>query len=57
MPLTEDQIERHVEKMIDSIDRKYMAGQMTSQEYDEAHAAIARFAEMEYRFSKKEQGR
>ena len=34
MTLTEDQIERRIEKMVDNIDRRLMAGLMSPKDYD-----------------------
>lgn len=31
--MTEDQIERMVERMYDSLDKKYMKGELTEEEY------------------------
>jgi len=33
-PLTEDQIEQHVERAMNRLDRQFLAGTITQQEYD-----------------------
>ncbi len=49
-PMTEDQIERHVERKVDRLDAAFMAGRLTQTEYNEGHREIARWADVEYRF-------
>ena len=46
--LTEDQIERRVEKMIDYLDRMFMAGKMTQADYDKRIADTNKWAEAKY---------
>jgi hypothetical protein len=48
--MTEDQIERAVERKVDSLDARFMAGTMTQSEYDAAMKAISAWADSEYRF-------
>jgi hypothetical protein len=43
--MTEDQIERRVEKMTDHLDRAYLAGQFTEKEYRLALRDLAEWAE------------
>jgi hypothetical protein len=47
--MTEDQIERQVERMIDHIDRRFLNGWMTQEEYDIAIWEVDRWAEARYR--------
>jgi tellurite resistance protein len=42
--VTEDQVERAVERMTDSVDRQFMAGHMTPAEYDARIKEIDRWA-------------
>ena len=53
---TEDEIERIVERAVDLLDRKFLRGGWTQAEYDAEHAAIATWADLEYRFSKASKG-
>ena len=43
--MTEDEIERRVEKMTDHLDRLFMRGSMTQREYDEAMRDLALWAD------------
>lgn len=43
--MTEDQIERRVEKMVDALDRQLMAGTMSQQDYTKAMRDLDRWAE------------
>jgi hypothetical protein len=43
--LTEDQIERRVEKMTDNIDARFLAGHLTQDAYDKEMADLAHWAE------------
>ena len=45
MPLTEDQIERKVERHMDYLDRLFIAGEMTQREYDMAVQSLDIWAE------------
>jgi hypothetical protein len=47
--MTEDQIERKVERRFDALDARLMGGGMTQAEYDAAALAIRELAEVEYR--------
>lgn len=47
--LTEDQVERQVERMTDRADAAYMAGKMTGAEYKTRMAEIACWADRESR--------
>ncbi len=49
-PMTEDQIERAVERKTDGLDARFMARKLTQAEYDAEHRAIARWADTQYRF-------
>jgi len=46
--MTEDQIERTVERKFNSLDAKFMAGAMTQAEYDLAASEINKWADKEY---------
>jgi hypothetical protein len=46
--MTEDQIERAVERKYDRIDAQLMAGKLTQAEYDFEHKCIMRWAEDRY---------
>lgn len=50
--LTEDQIERHVERMIDRLDVRFVRGALTQAEYDLRMRAIDDWAQREYPFSR-----
>lgn len=45
MPLTEDQIERRVERMVDHLDAVYLAGGLTKKNYDHAMRELHQWAE------------
>ena len=47
--MTEDQIERHVEKMTDRLDKIYMNGEIDEEKYKEELNAIDNWSWMEYR--------
>lgn len=51
--MTEDQIEREVEKRVDRLDRNFMNSFMTQADYDAAMRAIDRWAEYQYLFATK----
>jgi hypothetical protein len=42
--MTEDQIERRVEKMMDHLDRVFMAGGMSQESYDQAVRSLDEWA-------------
>ena len=48
MPLSEEMIERVVERRTDSIDKKFMNGKSTKAEYEADCAAIAAWADRQY---------
>jgi hypothetical protein len=48
--MTEEQIERIVEKRTDAIDARYMAGKLTTEEYNAAIADLDAWAERELRW-------
>jgi cob(I)alamin adenosyltransferase len=43
--MTEDQIERRVEKMMDHLDRVFLAGGMSQDSYDQAVRSLDQWAE------------
>jgi hypothetical protein len=47
--LTEDQIERKVERLFDTLDRQYQNSAMTADEYNAKSRNIDRWAENAYR--------
>jgi hypothetical protein len=47
--MTEDQIERRVERMIDHLDRLLLSGSMTQKNYNLAMIDLSRWAESKYR--------
>jgi hypothetical protein len=49
MTLTEDQIERRVERMTDNADRHYMDGTLSRTEYEQTMRDIAAWADSQYR--------
>ena len=49
--MTEDQIERRVEKMTDHLDHLFMAGQIPQKEYDHAMRELAQWAERQPRMA------
>jgi hypothetical protein len=48
MPLTEDQIERRVETMMNHLDAVFVSGGMTQENYDKAVADLNRWSEAKY---------
>lgn len=48
MTLTEDQIERRIERMTDALDRRFMAGLLTQQEYDSNMADLRKWEDGQY---------
>ncbi len=46
--MTEDQIERTVERWTDSIDKRFMAGAMSQAEYDAELLEVTRWAQTQY---------
>jgi hypothetical protein len=47
--MTEDQIERRVERMVDDLDARYMrSNSMTAQEYERQSKAIDTWAKQQY---------
>lgn len=46
--MTEDQIERRVERLFDALDRRFMNSAMTQAEYDAAAADISAWADAQY---------
>jgi hypothetical protein len=49
MAMTEDQIERRVEKMTDSLDRQFLAGHISQKDYDHAMRELGQWAERQPR--------
>ena len=47
--MTEDQIERRVERMMDHLDRVYLNGGMTQDDYDKAVRDLNEWSKHEYR--------
>jgi hypothetical protein len=47
--LTEEQIERRVERLTDRWDSQLMAGHISQKQYDEEMRHVAKWAEQEYR--------
>lgn len=43
-PLTEDQIEHHVERAMNRLDRQFLAGTISQQEYDREVLILDRWA-------------
>lgn len=43
-PLTEDQIEQHVERAMSRLDRQFLAGTISQQEYDREVLILDRWA-------------
>lgn len=43
-PLTEEQIEWHVERAIDRLDRQFLSGTITQQEYDHEVMIVDKWA-------------
>lgn len=43
--MTEDQIERRIEKMVDALDRQFLAGAITQKQYDSNMADLDKWAE------------
>lgn len=46
--MSEDEIERHVERATDIVDSDFMAGKLTQSEYDEEMKRISDWAERKY---------
>ena len=46
--MTEDQIERRVERMIDSLDARFMRGTLSREEYDREMDDITAWANLQY---------
>ena len=51
--MTEEQIERAVERKFDALDARLMAGSLSQEEYDKASAGITAWADREYRFRRR----
>jgi len=49
--MTEQQIESRVERMVDSLDKRYLRGEFTESEYEREMANIDQWAERQYRFA------
>jgi hypothetical protein len=45
--MSEEQIERSVERKFDSLDRRFMSGKLTQEEYDTEAERIRRWADKE----------
>lgn len=52
-PMTEHQIERHVEREMDLLDRAYMNGDIELHQYETEVRALDRWAREQYRYAKK----
>lgn len=52
--MTEDQIERRVERMTNHLDHCLMSGSMTQKNYDHAMRELHQWAEAQYRWSEME---
>ena len=52
--MTEDQIERRVEKMVDHLDRLYMSGQIDTKSYNSQMRDLDRWAESQYQWAEAE---
>ena len=50
--MTEDQIERQVERMVDRLDQAYLATRMTQEAYGEGLKRIDAWAKAQLRFAK-----
>jgi hypothetical protein len=48
--MTEDQIERAVERKIDRLDARFTSAQLTQQEYDAEMKSISNWATAQYHF-------
>jgi uncharacterized membrane protein len=48
MSLTEEQIESRVERMTDNIDRRFMSGQLTQDNYNKEMAELQRWADRQF---------
>lgn len=48
MPLTEEQIERRVERITDNADRRLMSGSLTQEAYGKEMADLNKWAEGQY---------
>jgi hypothetical protein len=51
--LTEEQIERIVERRIDDLDTLYMSRKITQEEYAKLNIEIIEWSEIEYRFRRR----
>ena len=51
--MTEDQIERRVERMVDRLDKQYMGGEITEKEYSLQMRLISSWADTMYKASEK----
>jgi len=51
--MTEDQIERHVERAIDALDKRYVAGELTAEQYGADVATIDKWACEQYAHAKR----
>lgn len=51
--MTEHQIERHVEREMDLLDRAYMNGDIELHQYETEVRALDRWAREQYRYAKK----
>lgn len=47
--MTEDQIERRIERFVDHLDRVYLAGQISREDYDKAMRDLAAWADAQRR--------
>lgn len=52
--MTEEQLERAVERKVNSLDARFMNSKMTQAEYDAEMKEINDWAEKEYRFRKRD---
>ena len=52
--MTEDQIERNVERMVDRLDHDYLATNMTQEAYGERLKRIDAWAKAQLRFARRE---
>lgn len=47
--MTEEEIERKVEKTIDKLDKRYLSGEITREQYESEMVLISRWAEEQYK--------
>ena len=52
IPLTENQIESTVERVIDKLDRQLLTGKLTQQQYDQEVHIIDKWAIQQYEYAK-----